>query len=254
MGLELKERRISGRSTNLLMNQIVKEFIENTPSWVEEEMERLDKYWKEELWTWEQECILRNYNKKVLTWEQSSRTRENNKKNNKMDNVTRLIVRENPRSIFGFSDTTQFQSPLFPMKSELANKEEIIKKQIEVIRELNKINSELYNDIKELGEDLQSQDTGIKALVQDWKELREDCAKQTKEVKKLKEEKESLIQSTIKLQAKINLMSSMNNELQEEIEELKIKYKELWFTPIPNSYNPPYVFCSTVGSTTINNT
>ena len=48
MNLKLKERRISGRSTNLLMNQIVKEFIENTPTWVEEEMERLDKYWTEE--------------------------------------------------------------------------------------------------------------------------------------------------------------------------------------------------------------
>lgn len=239
----LNEENIS----DLYDKNLIKEMREFEPkkTWVEEEMERLDKYWKEELWTWEQECILRNYNKKVLTWKQSSSTRKNNKENNKMDNITRLIVRENPTLCFGFSDTTQFQSPLFPMKSELANKEEIIKKQIEVIRELNKINSELYNDIKELGEDLQSQDTGIKALVQDWKELREDCAKQTKEVKKLKEEKESLIQSTIKLQAKINLMSSMNNELQEEIEELKIKYKELWFTPVLTPYTPPYIVTCT---------
>ena len=205
----LNEENIS----DLYDKNLIKEMREFEPkkTWVEEEMERLDKYWKEELWTWEQECILRNYNKKVLTWKQSSSTRENYK----------------------------------PMQSELENKEEIIKKQIQVIRELNKVNSELYNDIKELGEDLQSQDTGIKALVQDWKELREDCAKQTKEVKKLKEEKESLIQGTIKLQAKINLMSSMNNELQEEIEELKIKYKELWFTPVLTPYTPPYIVTCT---------
>jgi len=172
-----------------------------------------------------------------------------------MNNVTRLIVRENPRLIFGFSDTTQFQSPLFPMKSELENKEEIIKKQIEVIRELNKINSELYNDIKELGEDLQSQDTGIKALVQDWKELREDCAKQTKELKSTKDVVQLLLD-------RIKLMGEMNNELQVENLRLKNRNKSLEDTPcIPYinpytnhyPYNPPYVFC-TSGGTTINNT
>ena len=221
MNLKLKERRISGRSTNLLMNQIVKEFIENTPTWVEEEMERLDKYWTEETIKWLKE----SHDRGILTWKQSSSTRENYK----------------------------------PMQSELENKEEIIKKQIEVIRELNKDKESLVqgtiklqdqinilsSENNEIKEEIESQDTGIKALIQDWKELREDCATQTKEVKKLKEEKESLIQSTIKLQAKINLMSSMNNELQEEIEELKIKYKELWFTPVLTPYTPPYIVTCT---------
>lgn len=135
-----------------------------------------------------------------------------------MNNITRLIVRENSRLWFGFSDTSQFQTP---MKSEIQNKEEIIKKQIQVIKELNlviqnnkevieileKVNSGLYTDIKELGQELDSQDKSLNVLIKDWKELKEDCDTQTKEVKKL--------------QDKIKLMGEMNNELQEELMESK---------------------------------
>ena len=230
----LNEENIS----DLYDKNLIKEMLEFEPkkTWVEEEMERLDKYWKEELWTWEQECILRNYNKKVLIWEQSSSTRENYK----------------------------------PMQSELENKEEIIKKQIQVIRELNKDKESLVqgtiklqdqinilsSENNEIKEEIESQDTGIKVLIQDWKELKEDCAKQTKEV--------------LRLTDKVRLMEDMNNELQLENLRLKNRDKSLGDTPCipftpyvpyinpytnPYPYNPPYdVFCSTVGSTTINNT
>ena len=181
------------------MNNKVKEFIESTPTWVEEEMERLEKLWNEETIKWLKE----NHDREMITWKQSSSTRENYK----------------------------------PMQSELTNKEEIIKKQIEVIKELNEANSSLYNDIKELGEDLQSQDTGIKALIQDWKELREECAKQTKEVQRLND--------------KIKILSELNDELHKEIIGLKIEYKDLYMTPVfipynltplyNSPYNPPYI-------------
>lgn len=169
------------------MNNKVKEFIESAPTWVEEEMERLDKYWKEETIKWLKE----NHDIGMIIWEQSSSTRENYK----------------------------------PMQSELENKEEIIKKQIEVIKELNsaiedgkryvdiieETNKKLYENIEQLEEDLKSQDIGIKALIQDWKELKEDCATQTNEVQRLND--------------KIKLMEDMNNELQLENLILKNKFE-----------------------------
>jgi chromosome segregation ATPase len=159
MELRLKERSISGRSTNLFMNQITK-------TWVQEQEKKL----------------IENY------------TQDSIKYWNEL-----------------YSKYAQYINSKISTKSELENKEEIIKKQIEVIKELNEANSSLYNDIKELGEDLQSQDTGIKALIQDWKELREECAKQTKEVQRLND--------------KIKILSEMNDELQ--LENLRLKNKEL---------------------------
>lgn len=94
-----------------------------------------------------------------------------------------------------------------PMKSELSNKEDIIKKQIQVIKELNLR--------------IQSQDQMIDYMIEDWKELKEDCDKQTKEVKKL--------------QDKIKLMGEMNNELQ--LENLKLKNNQ-------DNFNPYFLYCA----------
>jgi chromosome segregation ATPase len=159
-----------------------------------------------------------------------------------MNNITRLIVRENPRLWFGFSDTKQLQSPLFPMKSELANKEDIIKKQIQVIQELN--------------EEIESQDEELSIVIEDWKALKLECDSQTKELARAKDElnyttnelahninsSRSKDQIISLLSDKINLMSTINNELQEEIKELRNK----------DTYNPYYVFCTTSGTITSN--
>jgi chromosome segregation ATPase len=146
-----------------------------------------------------------------------------------MNNITRLIVRENPRLWFGFSDTKQFQSPLFPMKSELENKEDIIKKQIQVIQELN--------------EEIESQDEELSIVIEDWKALKLECDSQTKKL--------TATSQVIKLLLdKINLMGEMNNELQEENSMLKMRIDFPETSPYP--YNPYYLFCTTSGTITSN--
>jgi chromosome segregation ATPase len=120
------------------------------------------------------------------------------------------------------------------IEAELKRKEESIKK-------LSEVNSNLYNDIKELSEEIQSQDKQLSGILQDWSNNKDELDEQTKEVTRLKE--------------KVKLMEEMNAELMEEntrlkkdkcIEDLLQILKKYsgqthpHYLPYP-IYNPPYV-------------
>lgn len=121
------------------------------------------------------------------------------------------------------------------IETELKRKEENIKK-------LSEMNTTLDNKIKELNEEIQSQDKQLSGILQDWSNNKDELDEQTKEVTRLKE--------------KIKLMEEMNTELIDEntrlkkdkcIEELLSiieKYSKqqtyLYYLPYP-IYNPPYV-------------
>lgn len=121
------------------------------------------------------------------------------------------------------------------IEAELKCKEEENKK-------LSKINDNLYNEVKELNKEIQSQDKQMSGILQDWSNNKAELDEQTKEVTRLKE--------------KIKLMEEMNTELIDEntrlkkdkcIEELLSiieKYSKqqtyLYYLPYP-IYNPPYI-------------
>lgn len=127
------------------------------------------------------------------------------------------------------------------IEAELELKEESIKKLLEV-------NTTLYNEIKELNEEIQSQDKQLSGILQDWSNNKDELDEQTKEVTRLKE--------------KIKIMEEMNTELMDENTKLKKdkciedllqlikKYSEQatslnpYYLPYP-IYNPPYVVTCT---------
>jgi dynactin complex subunit len=118
-----------------------------------------------------------------------------------------------------FGDSAMFKSRSVGCSIRPAISELELKK--ECINELTEVNAGLYNDIKELGEEIQSQDKQLSGVLQDWHNNKLELDEQTKEVKRLKD--------------KIELMSTLNNELQEE--NLRLKDKGI--------YDPYLLFCTT---------